>query len=106
VYFFQLTALFLRIAASDAQLTLVLPFSQFLAFIGIIACMFTSGPESVARAFGTTTIQWGTEATKYQACRSDNTSPLPNLVAVQRWNSKKDMPAESITAVTHISLDR
>jgi hypothetical protein len=80
--------------------------SQLLAFIGIIACMFTSSPESIARAFGTTTVPWGPEAGRYQACRSDDITSLPDLVPVQRWSSKKSMSDESITAVTHISLDR
>jgi hypothetical protein len=68
--------------------------------------MFTSAPESIARAFGTTTIQWSPEAATYQGCRSDATAPVPHLIPVQRWSSKKDIPAESITAVTHISLDK
>lgn len=69
--------------------------------------MFTSGTERVARAFGTTTIQWGPDAAIYQGCRQgESTSSLPQLIPVQRWSSTKTMPAESITAVTHISLDR
>ncbi|KAL4529580.1 hypothetical protein Ndes2437B_g08847 [Nannochloris sp. 'desiccata'] len=91
----------------DNVLKLVVGFTglMFLAFLGVIACIFTSGgSESVSRAFGATTIQWGPEAATYQSCRSDTTT-LPNLLPVQRWSSKKVVPAESITAVTHISLD-
>ena len=97
-----------HIQSADKLIRLVVGITglTFLAFLGMIACMFTSGPESIARAFGTSTIQWGPDAATYQVCRVDNTNSLPNLIPVQRWSSSKVMPEESITAVTHISLDR
>lgn len=53
-------------------------------------------------------LAWGPEASRFQACRSAAPGALSDLVPMQRWRSLKKLPGggESISIVTHVSMDR
>ena len=62
--------------------------------------------ESISWTLGAGRMAWGPESSTYQACRYEPTAALPRFVPIQRWNSAKAVPPESITLITHLSVEK